>query len=277
MSRIASVFAGLAASGRKALIPYVTAGDPAPASTVALMHALVAAGADVIELGIPFSDPMADGPVIQRASERALAQGVSLADCLSWVSSFRATNQHTPVVLMGYANPIERMGQEAFVKVASAAGVDGVLVVDYPPEECEPFAQALRAAQIDPIFLLAPTSSTSRMEQVARLGGGYLYYVSLKGVTGAASLDVASVADRVAMLRQHAKLPVGVGFGISDAVSAVAVAEHADAVVIGSAIIKLMETQAKDGEASEAVEAAGAFLATIRQALDARFGAKAAA
>jgi tryptophan synthase alpha chain len=241
------------------------------------MHALVAAGADVIELGIPFSDPMADGPVIQRASERALAQGVSLADCLSWVSSFRATNQHTPVVLMGYANPIERMGQEAFVKVASAAGVDGVLVVDYPPEECEPFAQALRVAQIDPIFLLAPTSSTSRMEQVARLGGGYLYYVSLKGVTGAASLDVASVADRVAMLRQHAKLPVGVGFGISDAVSAVAVAEHADAVVIGSAIIKLMETQAKDGEASEAVEAAGAFLATIRQALDARFGAKAAA
>jgi tryptophan synthase alpha chain len=169
------------------------------------------------------------------------------------------------------------MGQEAFVKAASASGVDGVLVVDYPPEECEPFAQALRAAQIDPIFLLAPTSSTSRMEQVARLGGGYLYYVSLKGVTGAASLDVASVADRVAMLRQHAKLPVGVGFGISDAVSAVAVAEHADAVVIGSAIIKLMETQAKDGEASEAVEAAGAFLATIRQALDARFGAKAAA
>ncbi|MFM1858979.1 MAG: putative tryptophan synthase alpha chain protein [Pseudomonadota bacterium] len=271
MSRIASVFADLTASGRKALIPYVTAGDPSPATTVELLHALVAAGADVIELGIPFSDPMADGPVIQRASERALAQGVSLSDCLGWVSAFRATNQHTPIVLMGYANPIERMGQEAFVKAALAAGVDGVLVVDYPPEECEPFAQALRSAQIDPIFLLAPTSSTSRMEQVARLGGGYLYYVSLKGVTGAASLDVASVADRVSTLRQHAKLPVGVGFGISDAASAVAVAEHADAVVIGSAIIKLMESE------TQPVLAAGAFVATIRQALDARFGAKAAA
>ncbi|MEY3952795.1 MAG: tryptophan synthase subunit alpha [Pseudomonadota bacterium] len=279
MSRISPVLAALAASGRKALIPYVTAGDPSPASTVELLHALVKAGADVIELGIPFSDPMADGPVIQRASERALAHGVSLTDCLGWVAEFRRSNPSTPIVLMGYANPIERMGQQAFVQAAATAGVDGVLVVDYPPEECEPFAQALQAAQIDPIFLLAPTSSTSRMDQVARLGGGYLYYVSLKGVTGAASLDVASVAQRVATLRQHAKLPVGVGFGISDAASAVAVAEHADAVVIGSAIIKLMESQAQAGssESSAAVKAAGEFLGNIREALDARFGGKASA
>lgn len=270
MSRISPTLAALAQSGRKALIPYITAGDPSPESTVALLHALVQAGADVIELGIPFSDPMADGPVIQRASERALARGVSLRDCLRWVDEFRQTNRTTPIVLMGYANPIERMGTAPFVEAAVRAGVDGVLVVDYPPEECEGFSQALRAAEIDPIFLLAPTSSTQRMDQVARLGGGYLYYVSLKGVTGAASLDVASVAERVALVRRHASLPVGVGFGISDAASAVAVAEHADAVVIGSAIIKLMEGQAPPAE--HQLEAARGFLAGIRSALDDRFG-----
>lgn len=271
MSRIAPSLSALSQAGRKALIPYITAGDPSPEVTVSLLHTLVASGADVIELGIPFSDPMADGPVIQRASERALAQGVSLRDCLRWVAEFRQTNATTPIVLMGYANPIERMGQAAFVQAAAQAGVDGVLVVDYPPEECEPFAQALRAAGLDPIFLLAPTSSTERMDQVARLGGGYLYYVSLKGVTGAASLDVASVAERVALLKRHAQLPVGVGFGISDAASAVAVAQHADAVVIGSAIIKLMEGEARSGE--QGVAAAGEFLLGIRRALDQQFGA----
>jgi tryptophan synthase alpha chain len=270
MSRISPVLERLSRSGRKALIPYVTAGDPSPGTTVSLLHAMVAAGADVIELGIPFSDPMADGPVIQRASERALAQGVSLRDCLAWVSEFRSQDAVTPIVLMGYANPIERMGPDAFVQAAAAAGVDGVLVVDYPPEECERFSAALRAADMDPIFLLAPTSSTARMDQVARLGGGYLYYVSLKGVTGAASLDVASVAERLSILRRHVQLPVGVGFGISDAASAVAVAEHADAVVIGSAIIKLMESQNSPTE--QGVAAASAFLAGIREALDARFG-----
>ncbi|MEY2777290.1 MAG: hypothetical protein RLY30_1388 [Pseudomonadota bacterium] len=271
MSRIAPALSALSQAGRKALIPYITAGDPSPEVTVSLLHTLVASGADVIELGIPFSDPMADGPVIQRASERALAQGVSLRDCLRWVAEFRQTNATTPIVLMGYANPIERMGQAAFVQAAAQAGVDGVLVVDYPPEECEPFAEALRAAGLDPIFLLAPTSSTERMDQVARLGGGYLYYVSLKGVTGAASLDVASVAERVALLKRHAQLPVGVGFGISDAASAVAVAQHADAVVIGSAIIKLMEGEARSGE--QGVAAAGEFLLGIRRALDQQFGA----
>ena len=275
MSRIAPALEALAQAGRKALIPYITAGDPSPDTTVSLLHTLVASGADVIELGIPFSDPMADGPVIQRASERALAQGVSLRDCLRWVAEFRQTNSNTPIVLMGYANPIERMGQTAFVQAAAQAGVDGVLVVDYPPEECEAFAEALRTAGLDPIFLLAPTSSTERMDQVARLGGGYLYYVSLKGVTGAASLDVASVAERVALLKRHAQLPVGVGFGISDAASAVAVAEHADAVVIGSAIIKLMEGEARPAQAG--VRAAGEFLAEIRRALDARFGQSEAA
>lgn len=266
MQRLQQTFDQLKAQGRKALVPYFTAGDPSPELTVELMQAMVAAGVDVIELGVPFSDPMADGPVIQRASERALALGVSLNDCLEWVSQFRQTNQTTPVVLMGYANPIERFGQQAFAEAAAEAGVDGVLVVDYPPEESEDFAQTLKAKGLAPIFLLAPTSTETRMDQVGRLGAGYLYYVSLKGVTGAGHLDTEDVARKVAVVRQHTSLPIGVGFGISDAASAKAVAVHADAVVIGSAIIKLMEQQV--AEQKPVVPAVSHFLAGIRTAID---------
>jgi len=265
MSRIQKTFAALAAQQKKGLIPFITAGDPAPGLTVDLMHALVAGGADVIELGVPFSDPMADGPVIQRASERALAQGVSLNQVLGWVAEFRKTNATTPVVLMGYANPIERMGDEAFARAASAAGVDGVLVVDYPPEECESFAALMRANQMDPIFLLAPTSTDDRIAAVAKVASGYLYYVSLKGVTGSASIDLDSVAARLPLIKQHANLPVGVGFGIRDAQTARAIGGVADAVVIGSRLVQLLE----DAPREKAVESLRAFIAEIRQALDA--------
>lgn len=266
MSRIESSFAQLAASRRKALIPFVTAGDPDPGTTLPLMHALVAAGADVIELGVPFSDPMADGPVIQRASDRALKHGVGLDRVLGFVREFRATNQATPVVLMGYANPIEAMGTERFAREAQQAGVDGVLVVDYPPEECASFAELVRDHGMDLIFLLAPTSSDARMAQVARLASGYLYYVSLKGVTGAAHLDLAEVAEKIPRIRKQTSLPVGVGFGIRDAATAKAVAQFADAVVIGSAIIQQMESAA----AGEQVAQAGRFMRQIREALDAK-------
>ncbi|UBM10053.1 tryptophan synthase subunit alpha [Cupriavidus metallidurans] len=265
MSRIQKTFAALAAQQKKGLIPFITAGDPAPALTVDLMHALVAGGADVIELGVPFSDPMADGPVIQRASERALAQGVSLTQVLAWVTEFRKTNATTPVVLMGYANPIERMGEEIFAKAASAAGVDGVLVVDYPPEECESFAALMRANQMDPIFLLAPTSTDDRIAAVAKVASGYLYYVSLTGVTGSATLDLGSVAARLPLIKQHANLPVGVGFGIRDAQTARAIGSVADAVVIGSRLVQLLE----DAPREKAVDSLRAFIADIRQALDA--------
>jgi tryptophan synthase alpha chain len=265
MSRIQKTFAALAAQQKKGLIPFITAGDPAPALTVPLMHALVEGGADVIELGVPFSDPMADGPVIQRASERALAQGVSLTQVLAWVREFRQTNDTTPVVLMGYANPIERMGEETFAKAASAAGVDGVLVVDYPPEECESFAGLMRANQMDPIFLLAPTSTDDRIAAVAKVASGYLYYVSLKGVTGSAQIDLESVAARLPLIKQHANLPVGVGFGIRDAQTARAIGSVSDAVVIGSRLVQLLE----DAPREKAVDALRAFIADIRQALDA--------
>lgn len=264
MSRIQPTLAALAGQHRKALIPFVTAGDPAPELAVPLMHALVAAGADVLELGVPFSDPMAEGPVIQRASERALAHGVSLQDVLGYVRAFRRDDPDTPVVLMGYANPIERMGQQAFVDAAADAGVDGVLVVDYPPEECEDFARAMKQRGLDPIFLLAPTSTEERIIQVARVSSGYNYYVSLKGVTGAGNIDVADVARRLDAIRKHVKVPVGVGFGIRDAATARAVASVADAVVIGSRLIQEMESVPRE----QAVEAARAFLAGIRQAMD---------
>ena len=264
MSRIQSTFAQLAQSRRKALIPFVTAGDPDPGMTLPLMHALVAAGADVIELGVPFSDPMADGPVVQRASDRALKHGVGLARVLAFVREFRATNQVTPVVLMGYANPIEAMGTQRFAIEAQQAGVDGVLVVDYPPEECASFAGLVRSHDMDLIFLLAPTSSDARMAQVAKLASGYLYYVSLKGVTGAGHLDLAEVAEKIPRIRKQTNLPVGVGFGIRDAATARAVAELADAVVIGSAIIQQMESAA----AGEQVAQAGRFMLEIRTALD---------
>ena len=264
MSRIHATFEQLAKGRRKALIPFVTAGDPEPGITLALMHALVASGADVIELGVPFSDPMADGPVIQRASDRALKHGVGLDRVLGFVREFRATNQTTPVVLMGYANPIEAMGAARFVQDAQRAGVDGVLVVDYPPEECASFAPLLRSHGMDLIFLLAPTSSDARIAQVARLASGYLYYVSLKGVTGAGHLDLSGVAERIPRIRRETNLPVGVGFGIRDAATAKAVAQFADAVVIGSAIIQQME----GAPAGEQVLYASRFMQGIRAALD---------
>jgi tryptophan synthase alpha chain len=265
MSRIAARFASLRQQGRKGLIPYICAGDPDAGLTVDLMHALARAGADVIELGVPFSDPMADGPVIQRAAERAIRNGVGLKATIEFVARFRDTDPTTPVVLMGYANPIERMGREAFAKAAKAAGVDGVLVVDYPPEECEEFATSMRAAGIDPIFLLAPTSTDERIEAVARHASGYLYYVSLKGITGAGNLDTASVAARMPLIRRVTGVPVGVGFGIRDAATARLVAEVADAVVIGSRIIQEIESSPRDAAAT-AVER---FVAGIRAALDA--------
>jgi tryptophan synthase alpha chain len=267
VSRLKTTFDRLKAEGKTALIPYLTAGDPSRETAVTLMHTMVRNGADVLEMGVPFSDPMADGPVIQRASERALARHVSLKDCLGWVAEFRKTDNQTPIVLMGYANPIERFGVEAFVAQAKQAGVDGTIVVDYPPEECENFSQLMKSADMDPIFLLAPTSSESRMRDVARLGSGYLYYVSLRGVTGAGHIDTAAVTDRVALIRRFTDMPIGVGFGISDAKSAVSVAQAADAVVIGSAIIRLMEEAEKSGQ--EPLEKAGQFMAGIRSALDA--------
>ncbi|UUX94630.1 tryptophan synthase subunit alpha [Aquabacterium sp. J223] len=270
MSRIATRFAALKAEGRTALIPYITAGDPHADSTTDIMLALARAGADVIELGVPFSDPMADGPVIQKASERALARGIGLPQVLAAVRAFRERDAQTPVVLMGYANPVERYdqrrGEGRFIADAKAAGVDGVLVVDYPPEECEAFAAAARAADLDPIFLLAPTSTEQRMKDVGRIASGYVYYVSLKGVTGAGHLDTAAVASAVPRIRAHVGVPVGVGFGIRDAATACAVARSADAVVIGSALVQKLESQTRDNVAS----AAGRFLAEIRAALDAQ-------
>ena len=264
MSRIAATFAALAADKRKALIPYVTAGDPFADATVDIMLAMARAGADVIELGVPFSDPMADGPVIQKAAERALAKGMGMTQVLAMVRVFRVTDRTTPVVLMGYANPVERYGIERFVDDAHEAGVDGVLVVDYPPEECEDFAALLQARGLDPIFLLAPTSTVQRMQHVGRIASGYVYYVSLKGVTGAGHLDTAAVAEAVPRIKAHVTVPVGVGFGIRDGATARAVAAVSDAVVIGSALVQKLETQTRDTVAA----AAGAFIADIRGALD---------
>ena len=264
MSRIQGRFEALAKAKRKALIPYITAGDPHPALTVPLMRALVEGGADILELGVPFSDPMADGPVIQRAGERALKHGVGLADVLSLVIQFREKDKATPVVLMGYANPIEAMGVEKFIAAASAAGVDGVIVVDYPPEECEQFAALAKKADIDPVFLLAPTSTDKRIGEVVRIGSGYLYYVSLRGVTGASHIDFAEISSRMPKIRAATRLPIGVGFGIRDAESARRVAASADAVVIGSRIIEEIE----GGKPEDAAMRVKAFLKPIRQALD---------
>jgi len=264
MSRIKSTFAALAAQGKKGLIPFITAGDPDPARTVEFMHALAKGGADVIELGVPFSDPMADGPVIQQSSERALAKGVSLKRVLADVKRFRETDDKTPVVLMGYANPIERMGADGFAAAAKEAGVDGVLVVDYPPEESVNFGEKMHNAGIDPIFLLAPTSTDERIAEVGKVASGYVYYVSLKGVTGAANLDVSNIAGKIPAIKSRVPLPVGVGFGIRDAHTARAVAEVADAVVIGSAIVQLLEKAAPD----TAAEALTRFISEVRQAMD---------
>jgi tryptophan synthase alpha chain len=272
MSRIASTFTALKTQNRKALIPYVTAGFPYADITPELMHGMVAGGADVIELGIPFSDPSADGPVIQKAGDQALALGIGLVQVLEMVRLFRQKDSNTPVVLMGYANPIEaydlKRGKNAFVRDASAAGVDGVLVVDYPPEECEAFAATLRAHQMDLIFLLAPTSTAARMAQVAQVASGYVYYVSLKGVTGAGTLDLGAVEAMLPRIREHVSVPVGVGFGIRDAATAKAISRVADAVVIGSRIIQLIDGQPRD----QVVPLVRDFLAGIRQALDSPAG-----
>jgi tryptophan synthase alpha chain len=265
VSRIKTTFERLGRERRKALIPYVTAGDPQPAITVPLMHALAKAGADVIELGVPFSDPMADGPVIQRSGERALKHHVGLDQVVAFVAEFRRTNSSTPVVLMGYANPIEAMGLKTFVDAAARAGVDGVLVVDYPPEEGTDLADMLRARGIDMIFLLAPTSTEERIEQVARLASGYVYYVSLRGVTGAKHLDLDDVSAKLPAIRNKTRLPIGVGFGIRDGETARAVARIADAVVIGSRIIQEMEQATPE----TCVEKGAAFLKEIRGAMDA--------
>lgn len=272
MSRIASTFASLKAQGRKGLIPYVTAGFPFVDITPELMHAMVAGGADVIELGVPFSDPSADGPVIQKAGDKALGAGVGLVQVLTMVHTFRQRDASTPVVLMGYANPLERYnqmhprqaGRSAFVSDAAAVGVDGVLVVDYPPEECEDFAAELKRAGLDLIFLLAPTSTDERMQQVARVVSGYVYYVSLKGVTGAGTLDTGAVEAMLPRIRQYVSVPVGVGFGIRDAVTARAISQVADAVVIGSKIISLIGDQTRDQVGTVAQN----FLREIRAALD---------
>jgi len=265
MSRIAAAFKGLQSANRKALIPFVTAGDPDVAKTTAIMHELVKAGADVIELGVPFSDPMADGPTIQRSSERALKKGVGLKDVLHIVSEFRQDDDKTPIVLMGYANPIEAMGYEEFAKAAKSAGVDGVLVVDYPPEESAELTGCLKQCGIDSIFLLAPTTLESRMDEVARSASGYVYYVSLKGVTGAANIDLAEVAEKIPQIRAHVKLPIGVGFGIRDGETARAVAQLSDAVVIGSRLVQEIEQSTPEN----VVANVGALIRDIRTAMDA--------
>lgn len=263
MNRIDRCFAELA--GRKALIPFITAGDPNPGLTVALMDALVAGGADILELGVPFSDPMADGPVIQRASERALVHNVGLRDVLAMVADFRQHNATTPVVLMGYLNPVEAMSYTEFAKAAQAAGVDGLLTVDCPPEEAEALSLALHAEGLAPIYLIAPTTPAARLADIARHARGYVYYVSLKGVTGAANLDVAEVARRVAAIRTHIQLPIGVGFGIRDGQTARQVADVSDAVVIGSRLVQAVESAPLD----QAAATLQALLADIRAALDA--------
>ena len=269
MSRITPTLAKLHAQGRKALIPYMMAGFPYADITPELMHAMVAAGADIIELGVPFSDPMADGPVIQKAGEKAVAAGIGMTQVLAMVQAFRQTDNATPVVLMGYANPVERYelnhGNGAFVRNAAAAGVDGLLIVDYPPEECVEFAAKLKSAGLDLIFLLAPTSTDERMAQVAQIASGYVYYVSLKGVTGSGALDTGAVKAMLPRIRSHISIPVGVGFGIRDAATARAISESADAVVIGTKLIQVVEEQPRD----KVCGAASGFLSEIRSALDA--------
>ncbi len=269
MSRIANRFKALQAQGRKALIPYFVAGDPGMDATVPLMHRLVAAGADILELGIAFSDPMAEGPVIQLAHERALANGVSLRRSLEFVRQFREQDQDTPVLLMGYANPVERMGYANFADAASAAGVDALLSVDIPPEEVAQVNAELRRVGMDNIFLIAPNTPEPRIQQIVEQASGFIYYVSLKGVTGAGHLDTQEVAARAAVIRRHTSLPLAVGFGIKDAASARAVAEVADGVVVGSALVNAMAQAVENGGAQDAaLEAAAALLGQIREGID---------
>ena len=266
MNRIVSCFEKCAGVGRKALIPFITAGDPNRLVTVPVMHAMVKAGADLIELGVPFSDPMADGPTIQRSSERALEMGTSIHHVLEMVAEFRHTDAITPVVLMGYLNPIENMGAEKFVQAAQAAGVDGVLTVDMPPEEGAEFEQICAQYGLAPIYLLAPTSTEERIAKIAASAKGFIYYVSVKGVTGSQAPDVAEVAAKVEAIRQQSSLPVGVGFGIRDAASAAAIGQFADAVVVGSTLVNKMEEL--KGASDQIPEAIGGILAEMREALD---------
>ncbi len=266
MSRIKTCFETLKANNKKALIPYITAGDPDPGDTVPLAHALVRSGANIIELGVPFSDPMADGPVIQRASERALAHHVSLHQVLDMVREFRETDNETPIVLMGYLNPVEVMGYESFAKAAADAGVDGVLTVDMPPEEAEELGQALMNNGVDPIYLIAPTTSEERIQKICDAARGYVYYVSLKGVTGAATLNVESVAEKTRQIRAKTELPIGVGFGIKDASSAAAIAAVADAVVVGSALIQKIEHHMANR--AQMIEQVATLISSMRVGMD---------
>jgi tryptophan synthase alpha chain len=264
VSRIQTVFDTLKQAKRKALIPFITAGDPNPQLTVPLMHGLVDGGADIIELGVPFSDPMADGPTIQRASERALKHKVSLRDVLGMVAEFRKKNKTTPVVLMGYGNPIEAMGWEAFAKRCAEVGVDGVLTVDFPPEESSEAFAHLNRYHIDPIFLLAPTTAPERVASVVGAARGFIYYVSLRGVTGAANLDLADVAGKVAAIRGLTSLPIGVGFGVRDAATAKAIAEIADAVVVGSRTVQEVENSSEENVVANVKK----LVAELRAAID---------
>ena len=266
MSRIQSCFAELKERQRVALIPFITAGDSEPSLTVPLMHALVESGADLIELGIPFSDPMADGPVIQKAAERALEHNVSLRDVLQMVAEFRQRDAVTPVLLMGYLNPVEVMGYAAFAAEAGEAGVDGVLIVDLPPEEGGEILPQLYAHQIDPVFLIAPTSDRSRIQKICDASRGYVYYVSLKGITGAGHLDLDSVAQKVTKIREITQLPIGVGFGIKDAATAAAMGKLADAVIVGSAIVNRIEEH--QGDAEGTIRAVSSFVGELRAGLD---------
>lgn len=265
MSRIQTTFATLKQSGKKALIPFITAGDPHPDQTVAMLHCLVKAGADLIELGVPFSDPMADGPVIQRASERALVHKVGLRHVLAMVKEFRQQDDKTPIILMGYANPIEAMGIEKFANAAKDAGIDGMLTVDYPPEESTEFNAMLKARDIDPVFLLSPTTDKARVDIIVNQASGFIYYVSLKGVTGSKNLDIIEVADRVASIRSQTNLPIGVGFGVRDAETAKAVASVADAVVVGSRMVQEVEKSNSDNVVANLM----ALTAELRAAIDA--------
>lgn len=274
MSRLQACFEKLKAESKTALIPYIMTGDPQPEVTLPLMHAMVAAGANIIELGAPFSDPMADGPVIQAAAERSLASHTRLHDVLNVARKFRETDDQTPVVVMGYLNPIEVMGYETFAQQAQECGVDGVITVDMPPEEGDEYIKALRSHSIDPIFLIAPTSTEQRIRKIGAVASGFVYYVSLKGVTGASTLDADSVTEKVNIIRKHIKLPIGVGFGISDAKTAARVSLCADAVVVGSAIVGRMaaNSEQKQGQTATIVQQVGELLVSMRSAMDAASG-----
>ena len=265
-TRLTQCFTNLKANGKKALIPYITAGDSNPSITVPLMHKMVESGADIIELGVPFSDPMADGPTVQLACERALVHHTSLSDVLDMTAEFRKKDDKTPIVLMGYLNPVETMGYQAFADKAAAVGVDGLLTVDLPPEEATELVKILKKADIDPIFLLAPTTTQERIKKISSAGSGYLYYVSLKGVTGSSILNVAEVEERVKTIRSITDLPIGVGFGIKDAASAAAVSAVSDGAIVGSAIVKIIENNVDDADTIETQ--IGALLQSMRTAMD---------